>query len=441
MAAQDRLKDTLQDTLQSALTPIADTADVGALLERVGGARAVLLGEASHGTHEFYALRAELTRRLIAERGFAAVAVEADWPDAHRVNRFVRGRSDDPDARAALGDFRRFPTWMWRNTVVADFVDWLRDHNRGAGRPAGFYGLDLYSLYTSIDAVVTYLDRVDPEAAARARQRYACFEHTSVDGQRYGYAAATGRQEPCEDAVVAQLVELQRTAAGHRDGDDEALFDAEQNARLVADAEAYYRSMFRGRVESWNRRDRHMAATLERLLEHLGGRVEDPKVVVWAHNSHLGDARATELGHGGELNLGQLVRERHGEDACLVGFTTHHGEVTAASDWDAPMERKRVRPALAGSYEDVLHATGRPRFWLDLRDPAVAAPLDDPRLERAIGVIYRPETERVSHWFEARLPAQFDLVIHLDETTALEPLDRSAGWEAREPAETYPWAV
>jgi erythromycin esterase-like protein len=420
--------------------------DYDALLELAGGARFVLLGEASHGTHEFYRERAEITKRLITEKGFTAVAVEADWPDAYRVNRYVRGESDDRDAREALGGFRRFPTWMWRNTVVVEFVEWLRAYNAalpaGATR-VGFYGLDLYSLYTSIEAVLGYLERVDPEAARRARARYSCFEHFGEDTTAYAYASAYGAAESCEPAVVEQLVELRRRAAelASRGGGvaRDEFFYAEQNARLVKNAEEYYRSMFRGRVESWNMRDGHMAETLDALDAHLSSEGAAARVAVWEHNSHLGDARATELGASGEWNVGQLVRERHARESLLVGFTTHRGTVTASSDWDEPGRRKRVRPALEGSYEALFHEAGPERFMLNLRDEGRARELLRlPRLERAIGVIYRPETERLSHYFQARLAEQFDAVLHFDETGAVEPLEPGAHWESDEPPETYP---
>jgi erythromycin esterase-like protein len=421
--------------------------DYDALLGWVGGSRFALLGEASHGTHEFYRERAEITRRLITEKGFAAVAVEADWPDAYRVNRYVRGESEDADARAALGGFRRFPTWMWRNTVVVEFVEWLRAHNDAlpAGAPkVGFYGLDLYSLYTSIEAVLGYLEKVDPEAARRARGRYSCFEHFGEDTTSYAYAAAYGAAESCEPAVVEQLIELRRRSAelANRDGRvaRDEFFYAEQNARLVKNAEEYYRSMFRGRVSSWNMRDRHMAETLDALVAHLSSEGQDARVAVWEHNSHLGDARATEMGQGGEWNVGQLVRERYPRDAFLVGFTTHRGTVTASSDWDQPGRRKRVRPALEGSYEALFHEVGHDRFMIDLRQGGRARDLLSlPRLERAIGVIYRPESERLSHYFHAQLAEQFDAVLHFDETTAVEPLEPGAQWHAGdEPPETYP---
>jgi erythromycin esterase-like protein len=422
-------------------------ADYDPLLKLIGDARFVLLGEASHGTHDFYDQRAQITKRLIEEKGFTAVAVEADWPDAYRVNRYVRGASNDSDSEEALSGFRRFPTWMWRNADVLDFVGWLRGRNDAfspGATKAGFYGLDLYSMHASIEAVLNYLHKVDPDAARRARYRYSCFDHFGEDTQAYGYAANFGLAESCEEEALGQLIELQQRAAAYasRDGrvaDDEFFF-AEQNARLVKNAEEYYRSMFRGRVESWNRRDAHMAETLEALAAHLENRGGVAKIVVWEHNSHLGDARATEIGEAGEFNVGQLVRERYAGESVLVGFTTHHGTVTAASNWDAPAERKRVRPGLPGSYEALFHEVAIPRFMLDLRNGDPAESLREPRLERAIGVIYRPETERQSHYFHARLADQFDAVLHFDETRAVEPLERVAA-PSGEVAETFPTGV
>jgi erythromycin esterase-like protein len=422
-----------------------DPDGFSSLLESIGTADIVLIGEASHGTHEFYRIRAELTKALIEKAGFTIVAVEADWPDAYRVNRWVRGGRSDLDAASALGDFKRFPRWMWRNSDVVAFVSWLRERNRS--RPvhehAGFYGLDLYSLHASVDAVLAYLKKVDPEAAGRARHRYACFEDFREDSQAYGYAAKIGLSPSCEQEVVEQLIELRREAAEYasRDGrvaEDEYFF-AEQNARLVRNAEAYYRAMFGGRVESWNLRDTHMMETLESLIAHTARLGGSARAVVWAHNSHLGDARATDMGAIGELNLGQLVRERHGDRAYSIGFTTHAGSVTAASDWDAPVERKQVRPSMEGSYERLFHDTELERFRLLLRESEVRDALAGRRLERAIGVIYRPETERMSHYFGARLPDQFDAVIHVDRTRALEPLEVWAIEEADAP-ETYPFA-
>ena len=440
----------LTDLVRQSAHPLTGSAqDYDPLMDVIGDARFVLIGEASHGTHEFYRERAEITKRLIQEKGFTAVAVEADWPDAYRVNRYVRGSNDDATSGEALLGLQQFPTWMWRNTDVLSFVTWLRHYNDALPQDAakiGFYGLDLYSMHASIEAVLGYLDKIDPEAAKRARYRYSCFQHFGEDTQAYGYAASFGLAESCEDEAVNQLMELQRRTAEYAQQDgqvaEEEFFFAEQNARLVKNAEEYYRSMFRRRVSSWNLRDRHMAETLEQLFVHLDKPGTPAKIVVWAHNSHLGDARATDMGDAGELNVGQLVRERYGRDAVLVGFSTYRGTVTAASDWGASAELKRVRPALPESYEALFHNTGLPRFLLNLRDGGQLIPaLREPRLERAIGVIYRPESERISHYFYARLPDQFDAVIHFDETRGVEPLDLTPHWEAGEPPETFPSAL
>jgi erythromycin esterase-like protein/predicted phosphoribosyltransferase len=422
-----------------------ESSDYDALLDAIGDSRLVLIGEASHGTHEFYQERAYITERLIVQKGFNAVAIEADWPDAYRVNRYVRGAPGDNDSAEALAGFERFPTWMWRNTAVVEFVAWLRAHNdtQPADARVGFYGLDLYSLHASMDAVLQYLTKVDPEAARRARDRYACFDQFGAEPQSYGYATESGVTPDCEREAINQLVELQRRRGelAARDGRvaRDEFFYAEQNARLVMNAEQYYRTMFRGANESWNLRDRHMMDTLAEIVQFLDTHSAGSRVVVWAHNSHLGDARATEMRQRGEWNVGQLVRERFGMAAVLIGQTTHTGTVSAATDWGDPVERKIVRPSLAGSYERLFHEADVPRFLLALRnDLEIAGALAAPRLERAIGVIYRPRTERMSHYFRARLPEQFDFVLHLDETRAVEPLDRTSGWEAGEVAETFP---
>lgn len=448
--AAGRRSDALSLVRERAHRLSGDDADFDRLIDVIGDARLVLLGEATHGTHEFYRERARITQRLIEERGFAGVAVEADWPDAYRVNRYVRGeRASDHDAGAedALRDFQRFPTWMWRNADVVEFVGWLRAFNetRPADTRAGFYGLDLYSLRASMEAVVSYLTKVDPEAARRARARYACFDHFSEEPQQYAYATSYGWSPSCEQEVLSQLLDLHRRAADYasRDGRiaaDEYFF-AEQNARLVKNAEEYYRTVMSGRADSWNLRDRHMMETLRELLRYLDrtGARQPAKLVVWAHNSHLGDARATTMSEAGEWNVGQLVREEYGAQAILVGFTTHTGTVTAASDWGGVAQRKYVRPSMAGSCERLFHDTDLPRFMLSMRtDPDLASALHDPRLQRAIGVIYLPESERRSHYFAARLSQQFDVVIHVDQTRALEPLERTSTWEAGELAETYP---
>lgn len=442
------------EAVRSIALPACDGVPAPEVLdELVGDARVVLIGEGSHGTHEFYRARADITRWLIEQKGFTAVTAEADWPDAYRVNRFVRGEGEDRTAEQALSGFERFPAWMWRNTVVRDFVDWLREHNEHqrieSSTQTGFYGLDLYSLHRSMQAVVDYLDTVDHVAAARARHRYACFDHTSGDdGQAYGYAAAFGAGESCERQVIGQLIELQRNRLAYlrRDGAhaDDDLFCAVQNATTVRDAEAYYRAMFSGRVDSWNLRDTHMAETLDALLGHLDemrGLPGATKVVVWAHNSHVGDARATEVGSEGQLTLGQLMRERHGQRCRLIGFSTYRGTVTAASEWGGPSERKTVRPGLPGSLEELFHETGQSSFLVRMGQhdsPQADEVLNRVRLHRAIGVIYRPETERHSHYFHVRPADQYDALIHLDVTAALEPLEPTSLWIDGQTPETYP---
>ena len=446
-----RVKDVphaLLGGLQRNLHPLTGEAqDYDPLLQAIGSARFVLIGEASHGTHEFYRERVKVTQRLILEKGFTAIAVEADWPDAWRVNRYVRGLSGDQDAREALAGFERFPAWMWRNTEVCDFVEWLRQHNSGLSpdQQVGFYGMDLYSLFRSMEEVLVYLDRTDPVAALRARSRYACFDHVGQDSQAYGYAAAYGMARSCEDEVVQQLramtLRLTQYAPTPSLARDE-YFYAQQNARLVRNAEEYYRSMFRGRVSSWNLRDSHMVETLVALSNHLSQGAAAPRMAVWAHNSHLGDAGVTDMGERGEWNVGQLMRERYGAEAFLIGMSTHHGTVTAASDWDEPPQRKRVRAGLEGSWEAVFHQVGTPNFMLLLRDHSELQNWCEAlRLQRAIGVIYRPETERQSHYFYTHLARQFDALLHWDETRALEPLDKGLTWhqgEAGEVPETYP---
>ncbi len=442
---------SLSTAISSAAEPLTGApGDYDSLLRLIGDARFVLLGEASHGTHDFYQARVRITERLIAEKEFSAVAVEADWPDAYRVNRYVRGLGNDIDSAQALTGFKRFPTWMWRNSDVVAFINWLRTYNKSLPSHAaavGFYGLDLYSLFTSINEVLYYLERVDPEAAQHARHRYACFDHFDMDSERYAHATGFGLSASCENDVVSQLRELQANASNYlqRDGPEaaDALFHARQNARLVVNAEQYYRTMFRGRVSSWNLRDRHMTETLDALAQHLSQTDGKPaKVVVWAHNSHIGDARATEVGAQGEWTIGQLMRQLFGRQTRLIGMTTYQGTVTASSDWNSPAERKRVRPALPDSYEHVFHHSGIERFMLPLRarDP-IAKALSTPRLERAIGVIYRPGTERQSHYFLATLPRQFDAVLHFDETRALKPLEWTSHWETGEAPETFPVGV
>ena len=441
----------VRDVISREAFPLryGELSDYDPLLSLVGDARFVLIGEASHGTHEFYRERAQITKRLITEKGFSAVAVEADFPDAYRLNRYVRGRPDDADAVEALGGFKRFPAWMWRNADVLDFIGWLRSYNDDlpdTDPRVGFYGLDLYSLHTSIEVVLNYLDKVDPEGARRARARYACFDHFGEDVQAYGYATGLGIADSCEEEVVSQLLELHQRASelARRDGRVAAdeFFLAEQNARLVKNAEQYYRMMYRSDVSSWNLRDLHMMETLAELDNHLSEPGRKARIVVWEHNSHLGDASATEMGRRGEWNVGQLTRKRYGGETVLVGFTTYEGTVTAATDWGGAAERKRVRPALPGSYEELFHDTGSDRFMVLMpKASAAKIALEAPLLERAIGVIYRPETERQSHYFQASLSNQFDAVIHIDETRAVEPLERTVKWDAGEVLETFPSGI
>ncbi len=415
--------------IREACQPIADIgeAELGPLLEQIGDARVVLLGEASHGTSEFYRMRTRITTELVMRRGFNLVAIEGDWPDAARVDRHVRGL--EFPIRDDL-TFTRFPTWMWRNREVVELIAWLKSHNElieDPQRRVGFHGLDLYSLYKSLDAVLHYLDDVDPKAAKIARERYACLSPWERDPALYGRAALSRGYAQCERPVVAVLQDLLERRLDYARSDGDRFFDAASNAHLVAAAEEYYRVMYYGGPASWNLRDQHMFDTLERLLAFRG---PNAKVVVWAHNSHVGDARATEMGAArGEHNIGQLCRQTFGDKAFSIGFGTHTGTVAAATDWDGPMQIKRVRPSHPASYERLCHDSGVSAFLLALRYPArdaVREELGSPRLERAIGVIYRPETELQSHYFQAVLPWQFDAYVWFDETHAVDALGTDA---------------
>ncbi|MBV8092856.1 MAG: erythromycin esterase family protein [Acetobacteraceae bacterium] len=401
------------------LPRLSDTSGFGSLFDRYADAHLVLLGEATHGTSEFYQARAAITQRLIQEHGFTIVAVEADWPDAARIDHYVRHRSPEPVREQA---FDRFPTWMWRNQEVLAFIDWLRGFNeqRPADTRVEFRGLDVYSLRSSIAAVLEYLGRVDPQAAQIARRRYACLTPWHMEPVDYGRAVLWGDKEPCEDAVVAELRELLGNRLAYAAQDGEAFFDAAQNARVVHAAERYYRTMYLGSRESWNLRDRHMFDTLQGLLERRPG----SRAVVWAHNSHIGNAAATSMGWEGEFNIGELCRKAFRENAVLIGFGTDRGAVAAASAWDEPMEIKTVRPARPDSYEFLFREAGLGQSLTDWRgrNRPVRDALSASRLERAIGVIYRPETERQSHYFEAVMPDQFDAFIWFEETHAITPL-------------------
>lgn len=441
----------LINALKKCVLPARGIApDYTPLIEKIGDSSVVLIGEASHGTHEFYRERALITQLLITEKGFNAVAIEGDWPSAYRINEFIRGKnsvrlphtnSNNPEA--ALSEFKRFPAWMWRNTVLVEFIEWLKEHT-AQRKDDGVYfvGLDLYSLHRSIEMVVDYLDKIDPLAAQKARERYACFDHYHNDPQAYGYWTSLEPYLSCKSHVTAQLAELHKHFTHYVGSQGSALdnfFNAEQNAVLVKNAEHYYRSLFSSTTNSWNVRDHHMMDTLDAVRKHLETQGLEPKVVVWAHNSHVGDARATEMAARGEINIGQLVREKYDRNAFIIGFTTHSGSVSAASDWGKDVERKTVRPALTESYEDIFHQVEFHRFLLFTDHPNLPKEwFTQERLERAIGVIYRPETERWSHYFHALMPQQFDAVIHIDKSQAVKPLDVTSQWIAGEFPDTYP---
>ncbi len=424
--------------MAEAAEPFGDLHELCDLVERFADRKVVLLGEATHGTAEFYQARARITEMLVDRHGFNIVAAEADWPDAAVYDAYVRGL---PRPKVPKTAFTRFPTWMWRNGQVAEFLNRLKDINATIADPdakAGFYGLDIYSLGASIEAVLGYLDKVDPEAAMVARQRYGCLSPWRAEPARYGHMALSRGYAVCEKPVAEALVDLLKRRLDYLYKDGEAFFDAEQNARIVAGAEQYYRAIYYGDAASWNLRDHHMFNTLERLLRHRG---PDAKAVVWAHNSHIGNAAFTEMGQvRGEYNIGQLARERFGDDAALIGFGTDRGTVAAASDWDGDMEIKRVRPARDDSYEGRSRDTGIAAFLLETgpgQREAVRAELAEPLLERAIGVIYRPETELLSHYFQAELSRQFDAWIWFAETEAVA----ARPVHAHGPDDTYPFGL
>jgi erythromycin esterase len=417
--------------------PLGGPDDLTPLLERVGDARYVLLGEASHGTAEYYRWRTRISQRLIRGKGFSFLAVEGDWPDCYQVNRYVKGYPDSgPDARSVLHAFERWPTWMWANREVVELAEWLREHNQGLSdeKKVGFYGLDVYSLWDSLYQVMGYLRKTDPDALAAARRAYQCFEPYGEDVQSYAHATAFVPTS-CEEEVVALLREMRRKAAEHKADGREAQFEVEQNALVVKNAEAYYRAMVRGGPESWNVRDRHMAQTLDRLMRHHG---PDAKAIVWEHNTHVGDAHFTDMADDGRVNVGQLARERHGgEGVVLVGFAGHRGRVIAAPEWDAPMRRMRVPEARPGSWDDVLHQAGAADKLLIFREAQLTKELLAWRGQRAIGVVYHPEYEHLGNYVPTVLPRRYDALLYLDETEALHPLHLEAHVGGDLP-ETYP---
>jgi protein-L-isoaspartate(D-aspartate) O-methyltransferase len=416
-----------------------DHVNLDNLMERIGDSRLILLGEASHGTAEFYDMRARITQELIEKKGVTIIAVEADWPDATHIDHYIHGSS--PDLFLESQPFSRFPTWMWANHSVLDFVYWLKAHNdtmKDPDQQVGFYGLDLYSLYSSIEVVLHYLEKVDPETAEVARLRYGCLMPWASDPAMYSRVTITKQYRECEDEVLATLRDLHKKRMEYSKADGERFFDAEQNARIVSNAERYYRTMYFAENNSWNQRDQHMFETLKSVLDFKG---PDAKAVIWEHNSHIGDARATEMSARGELNVGQLVRQEYGDAAYLIGFGTDHGTVAAASEWGGPMEIKQVLPSHRDSYEHVCHKVDTANFLLPLKKPLkeiTRAKLLKERLERAIGVIYRPETELQSHYFYASLPHQFDEYIWFDETRAVEALTRDT---IKKIPDTFPFGL
>lgn len=425
--------------IRAAARPLNDSDDLDPLLTLIGDARYVLLGEASHGTHEYYTWRAALSRRLIEEKGFSFLAVEGDWPDCYRVNRHVKGQEDSADTREVLHAFDRWPTWMWANEEIVDLAEWLRHHNDGLpeDRKVGFYGLDVYSLWDSMYAVLGYLGKGDPSALAAARKAFRCFEPYGEDVQDYA-RSTMWVPDSCEKEVVALLRELRRKAGDFREDGREAFFNAEQNALVMKNAEAYYRTMVRGGPESWNVRDRHMTETLERLMRHHGPKA---KAIVWEHNTHIGEARHTDMPDAGMVNVGQLVRERHhDEGVVLVGFGSYRGSVIAADEWEAPMQRMEVPPGRAGSWEDVLHKAGAEDRLLLCDALSGEEGLFHERGHRAIGVVYHPEFERYGNYVPTILPARYNAFLYLDETHALRPL-HMAQHEDGEVPETYPTGV
>ena len=416
--------------------PLRDDGDLDPLLERIGDARVVLLGEASHGTHEYYTWRDRISRRLITEKGFHFIAVEGDWPDCYLVNRWIKGHDGDGGARAMLHAFERWPTWMWANHEVAEMAEWLREHNRSLPdeRRVGFYGLDVYSLWDSMDVVTRYLEKVDPEAARRARGAYGCFDPYEEDVQDYAMATALVPTS-CEEEVVRILSDLRSRGPDYREEGREAYFNAEQNALVARNAERYYRAMIRGGAQSWNVRDRHMIETLERLLQHHG---PDARAIVWEHNTHVGDARATDMARAGMVNVGSLSRERWGGDVVIAGFSSHRGGVIAGSEWGAPMQRMRVPEAREGSWEHVFHQAGAHDRLVMMDDLDEVEAAQSARGHRAIGVVYHPEREAYGNYVPSVLPFRYDAMLYIDHSHALRPLKMEAHLDEHEPPETSP---
>jgi erythromycin esterase-like protein len=430
---------SLSEALRLAAKPLSTPDDLDPLLDQVGEARFVLLGEASHGTSDFYRWRAELSKRLIQEHGFNFIAVEGDWPDCYRVNRYIRGLpGGGASAREVLHAFERWPTWMWANEEIVELAEWLRAWNtrRAPEAQVGFYGLDVYSLWDSMRVVTEYLERIDPSLAQEARLAYRCFEPYAEDVQEYARATAIVPTS-CEDEAVGVLRTMRSNAPAFREDGREGYFDAEQNALVARNAEVYYRTMVRGGPGSWNVRDMHMVETLERLMEHQG---PEARGIVWEHNTHIGDARFTDMARAGMFNVGQLVRQAHDRDGVvLVGFATHRGTVIAAEEWGAPMERMRVPSARRGSIEDALHdGIGRDALLIfdGTQDGGIVG-LDEPMGHRAIGVVYDPTREQWGNYVPTIVPRRYDAMVYVDESRAVNPLHMPVRVDGELP-ETYP---
>lgn len=414
------------------------------LIDYIGDAQIVLLGEATHGTKQFYDIRAEITKLLITQKNFNAIAIEGDWPDAYQVNLYINNKEYN-SASDALSSFSRFPTWMWANKSILSLIEWLKEHNSKQEEPnkknnrIGFFGLDLYSLYSSIEAVINTLEKIDPKAAQEAKEYYSCFDQYKYNPQAYGYAVFLRIIRSCSKEVLESLQKILAKDYSKLEQDknlSDETFYIEQNARVIKNAENYYRSMFINENSNWNLRDSHMFEILKHLVEYYKSQgVKEPKIIVWAHNSHIGNAAATEMAERGEYNIGQLAKEYYRQKAISIGFSTYSGTVSAASNWDAPVERKNIRPALEHSYEDLFHNANIPNFWLPLKDKSIIPQI---LLERAIGVIYAPLTERASHYFYANMPYQFDAIIHIDKTDALEPLAKTEEWIQGEIPDIFP---
>lgn len=434
---------TIKDRINEAAEPFnkVESADFSALLSRMGDAKIVLIGEATHGTSEFYRMREQITRELIKNKGFNVLTMEADWPDVAHIDRYVRNTNISVPEDVP---FTRFPTWMWNNGEVLRFVKWLKSYNDNLSDSAdktGVYGLDLYSMYTSVKAIIDYLEDVDSRLAEIARTRYGCLSPYEGNPSSYGAAAMSNNYKACEADVIDMLHELLVNRLDlEKQEDGSRYFDAFQNARLIANAEEYYRNMYLGAQSSWNLRDSHMFETLRSIMNH--GEHDNPKAIVWAHNSHVGNAAATEMGAKGEHNIGQLVKDEYGDDAYTIGFGTDHGEVAAAQNWGGKMRIMNVRPSVKDSVENLMHQAQHTNFILPLHKKGqeqLTKEMEESRLERAIGVIYRPETEIQSHYFQASLSKQFDEYIWFDETSAINPLPQKQ--EDEKVMETYPFGL